>query len=224
MKSRGQELSNGIWHAYIEQHRGVIYRWKSLDLYFSTQLMQFAYLQCNSSRRACPWCFAEQFNPSQSDINPFTKQWPFPKIYYFDFPDVWVSVEWVWTVVSRRTGFLCQVLPFDVIRPIRGSETSKYGGGYIKKKIKHKEFASVFFHSRKVTMFIIFISVWSSPSHAYFNSYHSIKLQVYPAPQVFKLYNLLACWSQKMPCMIWSMFSIGLYSTCVFVMPQYKSQ
>ncbi len=53
LKSTGQELSNGIWHAYIEQHRRVIYRWKALDLYFSTKLLQIAYLQCTSSRRAC---------------------------------------------------------------------------------------------------------------------------------------------------------------------------
>ena len=53
LESRLQEISNGIWHAYIEQHRGVIYRWKPLDLYFSTKIWQFAYLLCTFSGRAC---------------------------------------------------------------------------------------------------------------------------------------------------------------------------
>ncbi len=35
LKSRGQALSNDIWHPYVAQYRHVIYRWKALDFYFS---------------------------------------------------------------------------------------------------------------------------------------------------------------------------------------------
>ncbi len=33
--SRDWELSNGIWHPYVAQHRHVIHRWKALELIFS---------------------------------------------------------------------------------------------------------------------------------------------------------------------------------------------
>ncbi len=56
LESGLQDLSNGIWHAYIEQHRGVRYRWKALHIYFSTKIWHFAYLQCTFSRRAWTDC------------------------------------------------------------------------------------------------------------------------------------------------------------------------
>ena len=41
-------------HAYIQQYRVVIYRWKALELSFSAELDAFAYLPCTFSRRPCP--------------------------------------------------------------------------------------------------------------------------------------------------------------------------
>ncbi len=51
LKSRGGELSNGIWHAYIEQYRSVIYRCKGLWEHFSLKIGKFAYL--SNFLRAC---------------------------------------------------------------------------------------------------------------------------------------------------------------------------
>ncbi len=35
LRRRAQELSNDIWHSYIDQHRHAVHRWKALELYFS---------------------------------------------------------------------------------------------------------------------------------------------------------------------------------------------
>ncbi len=48
-----QELSKGIWHTHIGRFRGVIYRWKALELNFPMVILPFAYLWCIFCRR--PW-------------------------------------------------------------------------------------------------------------------------------------------------------------------------
>ncbi len=68
LKSKDQELSNGMWHAYIEQYRSVIYRWKGLREHFSLEKCRFAYLSNTFCGRACEDYFEEKASTTKLNM------------------------------------------------------------------------------------------------------------------------------------------------------------
>ncbi len=69
LRRRAQELSDDIWHSYIDQHRHAVHRWKALELYFS---MPISVKTWNS----CPpdfWQWAPLWTPNQQNVTVFLR-------------------------------------------------------------------------------------------------------------------------------------------------------
>ena len=61
LKSRGQELSNSIWHPYVAQYRRDIYSWKALGAYFSMA----------RGTQLCLWVLAPGVPEQLVEVNQF---------------------------------------------------------------------------------------------------------------------------------------------------------